>query len=126
MKNLILCLLAVTSLFVSVAHADETQGWTPVLSTLVMTQSPDYRDLLIQNSGTYSEIRMQVLNDAWIDRVDVISHIIWGTAINGLDGRYTQGDIREATFPASNVRFLRIYARSAHPGMAVRVKVWMR
>lgn len=114
--------IAMSLMFAGVAQAQE---WTPVISTVLSEQSPSYRDILINNPGTYSEVRLQVLNEgAYIDRFDTISYILWGKAVPELAGRYSAGEVRTAYIGSSKVKFVRIYARSA--GQPVHVRVWMR
>lgn len=109
------------------AGAAQAQEWTQVVSTVLSEQSPNYRDVLINNPGVYSEVRLQVLNEgAHIDRFDTISYILWGKSVSDLAGRYKSGEMRTAFMGSSKVKFVRIYARSAHPGEPVRVRVWMR
>ncbi|MEK2688896.1 hypothetical protein [Bdellovibrio sp. GT3] len=109
--------------FISAAHANQ---WTHVLTTTITTQSPDYKDILIHNRGTYSQIMVETGSKAHIERIDTISHILWGKQVSGISGVYAAGESKTAYFGPSKVRFLRIYVTSIPFGMPVPVKVWMR
>ncbi|MBO9665985.1 MAG: hypothetical protein J7501_04165 [Bdellovibrio sp.] len=123
MKSLFAALL-VSLAFLGSAHASE---WTHVLTTTLMTTSPDYKDILIHERGTYSEIRLQVMGHARIDRFDTISHVLWGKQVFGLDGEYQPEDVRTATLDkATKIRWVRIYASSLPEGMPIPVRIWMR
>lgn len=122
MKKLMAALF-ITFGFMSAAHANQ---WTEVLTTTLTTQSPDYKDILIHNRGTYSQIMVQVGSKAHIERIDTISHILWGKAVHGIEGVYERDETKTAYFGPAKVRFLRIYVTSIPLGMPVPVRVWMR
>lgn len=127
MQKIILALFA--TLFIgAVAHAeaDADASWTPVASYLATEQSPSYRDVLIHNPGTYSQVRVQMDNAGYIDRFDIISHILWGSQVFGLDGHYDAGQVKTTDMGATQVRFIRMYVRSISSGQPVHVRVWMK
>ncbi len=123
MKNLITALF-ITFGFLGAAHA--SNQWTEVLTTTVMTQSPDYKDYLIHNSDKYSQIMVQVRSKTRIERIDTISHILWGRPVSGIEGVYEADETKTAYFGPAKVRFLRIYATSIPAGMPMPIRVWMR
>ncbi|QDK39079.1 hypothetical protein [Bdellovibrio sp. NC01] len=124
MKKLILALFA-TVLVSGTAKASEDY-WTQVVSYTTTEDSPAYRDILVHNPGTYSEMRVQMSGAGYIDRIDTISLFLWGKEVDGLDGHYEAGEMKAVYFGSRQVRWIRLYARSAPPGMPVNVKIWMR
>ncbi len=122
MKQILLSLVA-TFMLTGLAQASE---WTPVLSYTAMENSPSYRDVLIHNPGTYSEVRLQMNGAGYVDRFDTISHVLWGREVDGLSGHYERGESRTASFDSRQVRWVRLYVRSTPPGQPVNVQVWMR
>ena len=127
MQKIILALVA--TFFVhsfAFADVDADSSWTPVASYLATAQSPSYRDVLIHNPGTYSQVRVQMDNAGYIDRFDIISHVLWGTSIGGLDGHYDAGQVRTTDMGEHQVRFIRMYVRGVSAGQPVHVRVWMK
>lgn len=128
MKKLIL-ILGTSFLFSALisATALAADDWTEVVATTMTWQSPQYRDILIHNPGTYSEVKvMFTSDDAIVDRFDVVSTILWAKPVSGLDGYYQQNVERTGFMNSTKVRWVRIYARPKHAGLPLSVRVWMR
>jgi hypothetical protein len=124
MKHFLFATLMTWS-FASVAHAEP--AWTEVVSTTLTEASSKAPDILIHNSDTYSEVKVKIISEgARIDAFQVIPAVLWGHSVPEVTGDYAQGAEREGFFKPTKVRFVRIYARSLHPGLPVQIKVWMR
>lgn len=100
----------------------------PVVSATIMEnhQSPNYRDILIHHPGQYSEVKVIFGHDAVLDQFEIVSFLLWGTAVPDFRGAFKSGEEYTATFNAANVKFVRMYVRSKHPSLPLPVKVWMR